>query len=255
MNSFQKYSQYYDLFYRDKDYETEAGFVDKIIKNHLPDAKTILEFGCGTGLHASKLADRGYQVHGVDSSDQMLAKAQKNRAALNPQAASSVSFLKGDIRALRISDRFDVVIALFHVISYLPTNSDINEAFECARSHLRKGGIFLFDCWYGPAVLTDRPQVRIKRIENDKVKVVRIAEPEIFENSNLVDIKYQVFIQNKLTSKLEIIEETHRLRYLFKPEVIYFLNEAGLELVESAEWMTGKNTSFNSWYVYFVGSA
>ena len=49
MNSFQNYSQYYDLFYQDKNYDAEAGFVDKIIKNHLSEANKILEFGCGTG--------------------------------------------------------------------------------------------------------------------------------------------------------------------------------------------------------------
>ena len=72
MTSFQKYSQYYDLFYQDKDYEAEAVFVNKIIKSHLPKAKMILEFGCGTGRHAFKLSAKGYQVHGVDSSDRML---------------------------------------------------------------------------------------------------------------------------------------------------------------------------------------
>jgi SAM-dependent methyltransferase len=174
---------------------------------------------------------------------------------LNPTVTSQVSFSQGDIRHLNIGKRFDVVIALFHVISYLPKNEDIKRAFDCAKLHLREGGIFLFDCWYGPAVLTDRPEVRIKRIENDKINVVRIAEPIVIENSNLVKINYQVLIKNKLNRKLKIIEETHRLRYLFKPEVDYLLNAAGFELVESAEWMTGKNMGFNSWYVYFVGRA
>jgi SAM-dependent methyltransferase len=255
MNSFQNYSQYYDLFYQDKSYEDEASFVDQIIKYHLYEAGTILEFGCGTGLHASKLAAKGYHVHGIDSSDQMLKKAQKNRMDLSPNVASQISFSHGDIRRHHIGDRFDAVVALFHVINYLPTNEDIKSAFECAKLHLNEGGIFLFDCWYGPAVLTDLPEVRIKRIENDKMNVVRIAEPNMVENSNLVDINYQVFIKNKLKDKLEIIEETHRLRYLFKPEVEYLLNEAGFELVESAEWLTGKNMGFNSWYVYFVGRA
>jgi len=255
MNSFHHYSQYYDLFYRDKDYGTEASYVDEIIKNHLPEASAILEFGCGTGLHAAKLASKRYKVHGVDSSVQMLKKAQRNFEDLSPEVASHVSFSQGDIRRLKIDDRFDVVIALFHVISYLPTNEDIKKAFDCAKSHLKKGGLFLFDCWYGPAVLTERPEVRVKRLENDEVNVVRIAEPRMNENSNLVDINYQVFIKNKSNAKLEIVEETHRLRYLFKPEVTYFLNQAGFELIESAEWMTGKEIGFNSWYVYFVGRA
>jgi len=253
MTSFQHYSQYYDLFYQDKDYENEAGFVDTIIKSHLPEAGAILEFGCGTGLHASKMAALGYQVHGVDSSNQMLKKAQENLADLEPAVAPKISYSQGDIRHLKIKDRYDVVIALFHVISYLPTNEDIKKAFDCARWHLKKDGIFMFDCWYGPAVLTERPEVRIKRMENEKVNVMRVAEPVMRANSNLVDINYQVFVNNKLTGKTDIIEETHRLRYLFKPEVAWLLREAGFELVESAEWMTRKKMGFDSWYAYFVG--
>jgi SAM-dependent methyltransferase len=255
MNPFGDYCKYYDLLYKDKVYDAEAGFVDEIIKKHLSEPTTILEFGCGTGFHASKLASKGYQVHGVDSSDQMLEEAQKNLIDLNPKLVSQVSFSLGDIRHLQICDRFDVVIALFHVISYLTSNEDIKSTFDCAKFHLKKGGIFLFDCWYGPAVLTERPEVRIKRVENDKVKLTRIAEPRMIENSNIVSIDYQMFIKNKLNGNLEIIKERHRLRYLFKPEVAYLLNESGFELLEAAEWMTGKKMGFNSWYVYFVAKA
>jgi hypothetical protein len=87
------------------------------------------------------------------------------------------------------------------------------------------------------------------------MSVIRFAEPNLIENSNLVDINYQVFITDKTKNQMEAIEETHRLRYLFKPEIVYLLNEAGFDLVEGAEWMTGNEMGFDSWYVYFVGRA
>jgi SAM-dependent methyltransferase len=255
MNAFGNYSDYYDLLYADKNYEAEAEFVDTILHRHLPGAKHILELGCGTGRHAFSLASKGYQVRGIDQSHQMLERARVNLSRLTLDSAPNVSFSQGDIRHLGSIGQFDAAIALFHVVSYLPTNEDIQNAFISAKSNLRKGGIFLFDCWYGPAVLTDRPTARIKRIENEKVNVVRVAEPLMHANKNLVEIKYQIFIEDKSNHHLSTIEEFHRLRYLFTPEVDFFFEKAGLKMLESGEWMSRANPGFGTWYVYFAGRA
>lgn len=115
------------------------------------------------------------------------------------------------------------------------------------------GGVFIFDCWYGPAVLTDRPVVRIKRLEDDDIEVTRIAEPKIHENKNIVDVNYNIFIKNKATGIAEELKETHRMRYLFKPEIDFLFEQAGFKLVESVEWMTGREPGFDTWGVCFVG--
>ena len=60
---------------------------------------------------------------------------------------------------------YDVVVALFHVISYLPDNSDLEAAFARIREHMKPGGILIFDYWYGPAVLTDRPPRGSRRLK------------------------------------------------------------------------------------------
>ena len=51
-------------------------------------------------------------------------------------------------------------------------NDDVLAAFLTARHHLNPGGIFLFDVWYGPAVLTDRPSVRIKWMAHEEIEIL-----------------------------------------------------------------------------------
>ena len=171
MSVFEDYARYYDLLYRDKNYGGEVDFIDSLIKKHVPGAESILELGCGTGGHAEYLAKRGYTVHGIDISDDMLRMAARRHVGFSPELQGKTKFEKGDVRTARLGRKFDVVLSLFHVMSYQTTNEDILAAFQTAREHLNKGGIFLFDCWYGPAVLTDRPEVREKEWSDDAIKI------------------------------------------------------------------------------------
>ena len=254
MDVFGNYAHYYDLIYRDKDYEKEANFVHGLIQKYSPNARTILELGCGTGRHAELLASKGYKVLGIDMSREMLESANRRLNNLEKkEQRSKLSFDQGDIRTYRIDHRFDVVISLFHVMSYQTTNKDLQDVLKTAKVHLKSGGIFIFDCWYGPAVLTDRPVVRVKRLEDDAMQVTRIAEPETHPNENGVDVHYQIFIKNKETGAIEEFKETHRMRYLFKPEIDLLFEQAGFEFVDSFEWMTGRKPGFNTWSVCFVG--
>jgi len=251
MPVFGAYSRYYNLLYKDKDYAGEAGYIRGLIAGHCPKAQTVLDLGCGTGRHDLLLAQMGYEVTGVDQSEEMLFVANAQSAALDLQPAT-LRFLQGDIRAVRLDMTFDVVISLFHVMSYQVTNADLRAAFATARAHLKPGGIFIFDCWYGPAVLTDRPTVRVKRLEDEAISVTRIAEPVMHPNDNLVDVNYQVLIRDKANGAVEELRETHRMRYLFRPEIELCSVEHGLNIIECAEWMTGEQPGFDSWGVCFV---
>lgn len=248
MAIFDLYARYYDLLYRDKDYTGEAEYIHSLIQKHRPGAKKILELGSGTGKHACLLAAKGYEIHGVERSEEMLARAQA-LAKDNPR----VEFTQGDIRDVRIpGKRFDVVISLFHVFSYQTSNADLEAAFATAREHLADDGVLIFDTWYGPAVLTDRPAVRVKRIEDETIQVTRLAEPALYPATNTVDVNYQVFIREKGKETVHETRETHRMRYLFTPEVEYFMQKTGFEMARSEEWMTGREPSFETWGVCFV---
>jgi len=252
---FGTYARYYDLLYRDKDYAGETHFVHGLIQKHASNAGSILELGCGTGKHAELLSKMGYEVLGIDMSQEMLETANSRLSDLEEKQAAKLSFDHGDVRAYRTERYFDAVISLFHVMSYQTANKDLQDVFETVKVHLIKGGIFIFDCWYGPAVLTQKPEVRVKRLEDDHIEVIRIAEPEIYPNENRVDVHYQVFIKEKSTGKVEILEETHRMRYLFMPEILGLCEEFGFSELDAGEWMTGKPPGIDTWGVYFVVGA
>lgn len=252
MSVFGNYARYYDLLYQDKDYVGESEFIHSLILTHAPKAQSILELGCGTGNHGVLLAKEGYQIHGVDLSEGMLEKARDRLAQLPSSLASQLNFSQGDIRLVRLKQKFDVVVSLFHVISYQITNEDLQAAFATVKEHLNPGGVFIFDVWYGPAVLSDRPTVRVKRLENDEIFVTRIAEPVMYPNENLVDVNYQVFIRDKISNEVEQVKETHKMRYLFQPEVKFLLNSIDLKVLNIREWMTRRSPGFDTWGVYFV---
>jgi predicted TPR repeat methyltransferase len=73
---FDDYARYYNLLYRDKDYHAEADYVAGLIHRFNPTAQSILELGSGTGIHASLLAEKGFLVHGIERSAEMLVRSQ-----------------------------------------------------------------------------------------------------------------------------------------------------------------------------------
>lgn len=249
---FDAYACYYDLLYRDKDYAGEAEYIAAHIHKLTPQAKRILELGCGTGAHAEYLARMGFTVHGVDMSETMLARAEARRVALPPEVSARLTFGPGDVRTVRTGKLYDAVISLFHVISYQTTNEDLEAALETASAHLQPGGLFLFDFWFGPAVLAQKPEVRVKRLEDDDIKVTRIAEPVMHENENVVDVNYQVWIEVNESGKVEKVQETHKMRYLFLPEITRLLNLQQLEMIDAREWLADNPPGKQSWGVLAI---
>lgn len=245
MPVFGAYARYYNLLYQDKDYSGETDFIRTLIDRHQPDARTILNLGCGTGRHDHLLAENGYRVTGVDQSADMLAIAATMTHA-------NLDFVHGDIRTIRLGRTFDLVISLFHVLSYQTSNADLLAAIATARAHLKPGGIFIFDCWYGPAVLTDRPSVRSKRLEDETTVITRLAEPDLHPNDNRVDVHYRISARDKQSGDTVELRETHGMRYLFRPEIELMLATQGMNIREFATWMTGDEAGFDSWSVYFV---
>jgi len=248
---FSDYARYYDLLYRDKDYSAEAEYVAGLIRKFHPSARSILELGSGTGIHASLLVEKGFAVHGIERSPEMLARSLALAENTNT-GHGRLTFSPGDIREIRLNKRFDAVIALFHVISYQTSNEDVTAAFKTAREHLNPGGIFIFDVWYGPAVLTERPAVRIKRMIDDQTEITRLAEPVLQPNENRVDVYYHVIVRDRAKQIVAELKETHDMRYFFKPEIEQIGTHAGFQLQHVEEWLTGKASGCDTWGVCFV---
>lgn len=234
MTVFGDYAQFYDTLYQDKDYQAECDFVEQILARYATQPiKTILDLGCGTGGHAIPLAQRGYQVTGVDRSEQMLANAREKAAV---SGRWSVVFHQGDIRMLDLGQTFDAVISMFAVMSYMTSNDDLLAAFRTARRHLVPGGLFIFDAWSGLAVLTERPQDRYKIVEANGERVIRFVHPELKLLQHVVDVNYTV-LRLRHGQVLQEVEECHPMRFLFPQEIVYYCTTTGFRLKRLCPFM------------------
>jgi len=248
---FSNYAQYYDLLNKEKEYNSEVKYILSLLKQFSLDAKSILDLGCGTGLHAINFAKNGYNIHGIDQSHEMITIAKK-RLLEQSHPNESINFSVGDIRNVSLDKKFDTVISLFHVMSYQTTNDDLISTLRTVDNHLNSGGLFIFDCWYGPAVLTDKPYQRKKIFENDEMLVKRTSNPVMYPSKNIVDINFDIEINNKISGEKDNIKELHKMRYLFEPEMDILLKDHGFEILKTEEWLTRKIPSNNSWYVTFI---
>jgi SAM-dependent methyltransferase len=249
MSVFGPYARYYDLLYRDKDYGAEAADVLRRIRARKPDARRLLELGSGTGLHAIELARAGCDVTGIELSEAMLASARRRVEALSADLKARLRFHRDDARRARLGARFDAAVALFHVASYQAGDGDLDAALGTVAAHLEPGGPFVFDFWYAPAVLAQRPEARTKRVEDEAIEIVREAKPVLREAARCVEVRFDVRIRDKRGGADEVFAETHTMRYFSLPEIEAAAARAGLRIVTADELLTGAAPSEKTWAV------
>lgn len=245
---FQRYSAYYDLLYRDKDYAAEAEYIGRTLRAAAPKASRVLEFGSGTGRHGRLLAAQGFHVHGVERSAAMVAAAAKEKAT----GPGSFDCQQGDIATVNAGGPCDAVISLFHVVSYVNSNDLVRATFGNAARHLSPGGVFFFDVWHGPAVLSDRPAVRVKRVEDKTTKLIRVAEPTLDVQTSRVTVHYTMLAQSKADGAMTTFTEEHQMRYFFPTEIALFAELAGFDVERSEEFLTARAPSDRTWGVAYL---
>lgn len=247
---FDAYAGYYDLLYKDKDYAAEVAYVHQQLARQGGRCGSLLELGCGTGRHAVEFLKLGYSVCGVDLSENMVRQAVERAARITEGAR--LDFRVGDVRTVRLGRKFDTVLSLFHVMSYQTQDSDLQAAFDTAAEHLNSGGLFLFDFWYGPAVLSDPPAVRIKRMADESRRITRLAEPDIDHVASVVTVNYEIQVELSNRQPVTKLRESHRMRYLFLSEINRHLAACGLMPLATGPWLGAGLLSKNTWYGWML---
>jgi len=134
MTSYERFGEFYDAVMGDR--RAAAEQVMDLIRAAKPDAKNVLELGCGTGSILKHLQD-AYEVSGLDLSGKMLSVA-RNKV---PRS----KLFRQDMVEFRIDGRFDVIFCVFDSINHVRRFSDWKKVFAAVRRHLLPGGCFIFD--------------------------------------------------------------------------------------------------------------
>ncbi|HEV2533104.1 class I SAM-dependent methyltransferase [Phenylobacterium sp.] len=109
-----------------------------------PAGGSVLELGAGSGRITAELAQRGFEVTGVDLSRTMLEQAERRRAALAPEVAARIALKLGDMTALDLKRGFDLVICPYFTLAHVPAGQAWKNSFRTAARHLAPGGLAAF---------------------------------------------------------------------------------------------------------------
>jgi SAM-dependent methyltransferase len=134
MPSYEVFGKFYDAVMGDG--AESAKRVSELLRASKPDAKKVLELGCGTGSILRHLKS-SYEVYGLDLSSKMLSIARKKVPKAKLTRQNMVDF--------RIDERFDAVLCVFDSINHIRRFSDWKRVFARVRKHLLPGGCFIFD--------------------------------------------------------------------------------------------------------------
>lgn len=246
------YAYHYDDLVGDKDYVGECDLIEEVFRRYgTGGIRALVDLGCGTGNHSIPLAQRGYQVTGVDVSAEMLDVARKKSAA----AGVDVNWIVGDVREVEAGGPFDAGLFMFAVFGYLQSNEDIMAALHNARRHIRSGGVLAFDVWYGPAVLTIKPSDRTKIVPVAGGKVIRTVNSHLDVRHHLCEVRCHLWrlIGDRVETESE---ELHSVRYLFPMELELMLSQSGFSLVSLTAFPTLDHPADESaWSVLGVAHA
>ena len=218
MGSYGPAAELYDLLQEaQKDYAAEAKLIGGFIGDARPDARSILDVGCGTGGHARVLLDLGFEVDGVDLEPRFIEIA----SARCPEGR----FTLGDMTALELPGRYDVVTCLFAAIGHLGTEDALRSAIRSMRDHLNPGGVLIVDPWFEPGQLTDG-WISTLTSKSDEITVSRVSRTVLIGANSRIEFEYLV----GRASGIERLSEVHILSLFTQQQMEAAFSAAGFRV-------------------------
>jgi SAM-dependent methyltransferase len=210
-------ARFYDQLYHFLDYEAAAARVRARLREAHPEARTLLDVGCGTGRHLEHLAG-DYEVSGLDLSPELLAAARAR--------CPTVSLYEGDMTGFDLGTTFDVITCLFSAIAYVRTLENLRRSLATFARHLNPGGVVLVEPWFTPEMYwTDT--VTTNFADAPDLKIAWMYTSTRRDRLAVLDIHYLV----GQPSGVQHFTECHELGLWTKEEYMGSFRAAGLEVV------------------------
>lgn len=139
--SYGVFSEFYDALTANVSYDTVSQVLSSLLTRYGKSRGLLLDLACGTGSVSVRLAEKGYEVIGVDLSPEMLSEAQ-NKAY---SAGQNILFLCQDMTALDLYGTVDAAVCTLDGLCHLPNEESVQAALRKVSLFMNPGGVFLFD--------------------------------------------------------------------------------------------------------------
>lgn len=139
--SYTSFAQVYDMFMDNVDYSAWSKYLIQLLKEYQVEDGLVLDLGCGTGNMTELLAEEGYDMIGVDNSEDMLEIASEKRA----ESGLNILYLLQDMREFELYGTVKAVVSICDSINYILEEDDLREVFSLVNNYLDPKGMFIFD--------------------------------------------------------------------------------------------------------------
>ena len=149
MEAYTEFSKWYDGLMEDVPYDDWFRFVKKILSENDINDGIVCELGAGTGNFTMRLAKAGYDMIGIDNSEDMLAEAQKKKVEEldreDNENVSNIMYICQDMREFELYGTVKAVVSVCDSINYLLEDEDVVTTFKLVNNYLDPSGLFVFD--------------------------------------------------------------------------------------------------------------
>lgn len=222
MESYTSFAEVYDTFMDNVPYKEWAEYVNDILKKHGIEEGTVLDLGCGTGSMTEELDDLGYDMIGVDLSDEMLEIAVQKME----DAEREILYLSQNMRELELYSTVDAVVSACDSVNYILDMEELTEVFRLVNEYLEPGGVFFFDF---NTKHKYRDIIGDQTIAEDREECSFIWDNYYYEEECVNEYELTLFIQEEEDDTLyRKYQETHLQRGYTLEEMKTMIEDAGL---------------------------
>ncbi len=243
MQPYSGFATVYDLFMDNVPYEEWADYVQCLLKKNNISEGLLLELGCGTGSMTRRLADRGFDMIGIDYSEEMLAIARENNAG-----DYNILYLCQDMREFELFGTVAAVVSVCDSMNYILSEEELLKVFRLVNNYLDPGGIFIFDLdtrYAYEEILGDNT------IAENRPEGSFIWENTYYEEETMNEVNLTLFIPEE-DGLYRKYEETHYRKAYSLERIAELIEESGLELVAIYDMLTEKKPGKKCERAYIV---
>lgn len=276
MEAYTDFAQVYDTFMEDVPYAQWADFlsllieaygISKPVKDRMavpereedPEAEEcwetqedrlsseknlVLDLGCGTGTLTQLLYEKGYDMIGVDCSEEMLQVAFDKKY----ETESDILYLCQDMRELDLYSTVGTVVSVCDSINYLLLDEDVLQTFRLVNNYLFPGGIFIFDF---NTIYKYEEVIGDTTIAENREDCSFIWENFYSREDHLNEYDVTIFTQEK-DDLFRRFTETHYQRGYSLEEMKAFVEKAGLVFVTALDEQTHQYPTETSERIYVI---
>ena len=244
MESYGRFAGVYDVFMDNVNYREWADYIiETLAQDGIRDG-LVLELGCGTGTVTEMLADAGYDMIGIDNSEEMLAEAMEKRV----ESGQDILYLLQDMQEFELYGTVRAVVSVCDSLNYITDRDELRHVFELVNNYLDPEGIFLFDM---NTVHKYRDLLGDTTIAENRDEGSFIWDNSYDEEEGLNYYELAVFLPRE-DGLYEKSEEVHCQKAYPQEEIETLIKEAGMELLAVYDAYTLNPATEDSERLFFV---